>query len=97
MAALGPGMTLRVGQAWLAATLQLPVRCPARPAFPRAYLEQTAAVMAMLAAAPNPGTLAASFRQGRRATPTIAAILGAASRTGRLATTPDGRFTLRRA
>ena len=71
-----------------------------RPAFPRGYLEQTAAVMAMLAAAPgpvDPGSLAAAFRQGRRTTPTIAAILGAASRTGRLATTPDGRFTLRRA
>ncbi len=72
-----------------------------RPSFPSGEVEQTAAVMAALAYAIrplDPVSLAATFKQGRRIAPKIAAILSALARMGFAATADGGRtFALRRA
>ncbi len=72
-----------------------------RPSFPSGEVEQTAAVMAALAYAICPldaVSLGASFKQGRRVAPKIAAILSALARMGFAATADGGRtFALRRA
>jgi hypothetical protein len=72
-----------------------------KPLFPADDMAQTAAVMAALANAAAPldaAALAAQFRQGRRAGPKIASVLGALLRMGFVAN-PDGggTFSLRRA
>jgi hypothetical protein len=72
-----------------------------RPSFPSGEVEQTAAVMAALACAIRPldaVSLAATFKQGRRVAPKIAAILSALARMAFAATADGGRtFALRRA
>jgi hypothetical protein len=72
-----------------------------KPAFPRAEVEQTAAVMAELVAAGaplSPAALAGRFRQGRRAEPRVKAVLASLVRMGFVATEDSGAtFTLRRA
>jgi hypothetical protein len=72
-----------------------------KPLFPADDMAQTAAVMAALANAAAPldaASLASHFRQGRRAGPKIASVLGALLRMGFVAS-PDGggKFSLRRA
>src|SRR6476620_327894 len=59
-----------------------------KPSFPQGAVDQTAAVMAALAAAPAPlapGELAQLFRQGRRSEARIAATLASLARTGFIA------------
>jgi hypothetical protein len=72
----------------------------AKPSFPQGAVDQTAAVMAALAAAPAPlapGELAQFFRQGRRSEARIAATLASLARTGFIAALDNGaRFALRR-
>jgi hypothetical protein len=72
-----------------------------KPALPADDMGQTAAVMAALAAAEGPidaTALAASFRQGRRVEPKVAAVLLALARMGFAASADGGRtFALRRA
>jgi hypothetical protein len=72
-----------------------------KPALPADDMGQTAAVMAALASAAGPvdaAALAASFRQGRRVEPKIAAVLTALARMGFAASADNGRtFALRRA
>jgi hypothetical protein len=72
-----------------------------KPLFPTDDMAQTAAVMAALANASAPldaAALAARFRQGRRAGPKIASVLGALLRMGFVSTSDGGRsFSLRRA
>ena len=72
-----------------------------KPALPADDTGQTAAVMAALAAAKgplDPATLAATFRQGRRVEPKVAAVLMALARMGYVASPDRGRtFALRRA
>ena len=72
-----------------------------KPLFPTTDAAQTAAVMAALAAAPapvDPAALAASFRQGRRVEPKVAAVLRALARMGYVAALDGGRtYRLRRA
>jgi len=71
----------------------------AKSAFPTDDVAQTAAVMAVLAAATGPQnaiSVASSFRQGRRNLPKVEAVLAALTRMGFVAT-PDGQsFTFRR-
>ena len=64
-----------------------------KPMFPSGEVEQTAAVMAALASASCPLdalALAATFRQGRRVAPKIAAVLAALTRMGFAAVADDG-------
>jgi hypothetical protein len=72
-----------------------------KPAFPSGEVEQTAAVMAALAAtgrALDASALAAGFKQGRRVAPKIAAVLAALARMGFVASADGGAtFSLRRA
>lgn len=72
-----------------------------KPSLPADDTGQTAAVMAALAAAKgplDPAALAATFRQGRRVEPKVAAVLMALARMGYVATADRGRtFSLRRA
>jgi hypothetical protein len=71
----------------------------AKSAFPTDDVAQTAAVMAVLAAATIPQdaiSIASSFKQGRRSLPKVEAVLAALTRVG-LVGTPDGQsFTFRR-
>ena len=84
-----------------AVTLEAVPAAGPKPLFPTDDMAQTAAVMAALASAPAPldaGALAARFRQGRRAGPKIASVLGALLRMGFVTTADAGRsYTLRRA
>jgi hypothetical protein len=68
--------------------------------FPTSAIEQAAEVFAALAAARGPvdaATIAATYRQGKKAEPKIAAILAAAARIGEVATMDDSRtFQFRR-
>ena len=68
--------------------------------FPTSAIEQAAEVFSALAAARGPldaATIAASYKQGKKAEPKIAAILAAASRIGEVATLDGGRtFAFRR-
>jgi hypothetical protein len=77
-----------------------PAADKAKPSFPQGAVDQTAAVMAALAAAPAPlapGELAQFFRQGRRSEARIAATLASLVRTGFIAALDNGaRFALRR-
>ncbi|MBB5754047.1 class I SAM-dependent DNA methyltransferase [Prosthecomicrobium pneumaticum] len=70
-----------------------------KPLFPTGEVERTAAVMAALASAAGPAdaaSIAAGFRQGRRAEPHIQATLASLARMG-FASSPDGRrFMFRR-
>ncbi len=80
---------------------QAVVKAGPKPSFPTDNVEQTAAVMAALAAsasAMDADSLSAGFRQGRRAMPQIAAVLFALTRMG-FVTSSDGgtRFLLPRA
>jgi hypothetical protein len=72
-----------------------------KPNFPADEVAQTAAVMAALAAEAAPlgaDSLAARFRQGRRAVAKIGSVLGALQRMGFVGTADAGRsFSLRRA
>jgi hypothetical protein len=72
-----------------------------KPYFPTDEMAQTAAVMAALAEQSAPtdaASLAARFRQGRRAATKIASVLGALQRMGFVTTADAGRsFSLRRA
>ena len=73
-----------------------------KPSFPTKELEQTAAVLSMLASAGEPlgaTALAVRFKQGRRVLPQIEAVLAALVRVGGLAHSPDGGrgFMIRRA
>lgn len=70
----------------------------AKPAFPREALAQTASVMLALLDGEgiDVGTLAARFREGRRAEPQIAATLDALARLGAIVSAPDAGFRLRR-
>jgi hypothetical protein len=76
---------------------------PAGPksSFPTEDVMQTAAVMAALASASGPvdaDAIARSFKQGRKVSHKIAAVLAALSRVGYVTTTDGGRtFRLRRA
>jgi hypothetical protein len=71
-----------------------------KPRFPAGDVERTAAVFAMLAAAPEPidaAGLAARFSQGQRVEPQVRATLQALARMGHLAAQEGGRrFALRR-
>ena len=71
-----------------------------KPAFPTGDSDQTAAVMAALASATTPqdaASLAARFRQGRRAAPKVDAVLGALQRMGWVSSADAGRtWSLRR-
>jgi hypothetical protein len=73
----------------------------AKPAFPTNDQAQTAAVGLALANASEPldaGTVAATFRQGRRIAPKVEAVLAALARVGFVSTVDGGRtFVLRRA
>ena len=72
----------------------------AKPSFPAGDVEQAAAIMAALAAAPGPlgaDALAAGFKQGRRLAPKVEAILAAFARVGFAASADGRRFSLRRA
>jgi hypothetical protein len=76
-------------------TMHAPAEAAAgpKPSFPTSELEQTAAVMSVLAATTEPATptaLAVRFRQGRRVLPQIEAVLAALVRVGGLVTTQDG-------
>jgi hypothetical protein len=68
--------------------------------FPTSAIEQAAEVFAALAAARGPvdaATIAAAYKQGKKAEPKIAAILAAAARIGEVATMDGGRtFQFRR-
>ena len=80
---------------------QVAAKAGPKPSFPTDNVEQTAAVMAALAAsasAMDADSLSAGFRQGRRAMPQIAAVLFALTRMG-FVTSSDGgtRFLLPRA
>ncbi len=73
-----------------------------KPSFPTKELEQTAAVLSMLASAREPlsaTALAVRFKQGRRVLPQIEAVLAALVRVGGLVHSPDGGrgFLIRRA
>jgi hypothetical protein len=72
-----------------------------KPLFPTDDMAQTAAVMGALANASAPldaAAFAARFRQGRRAGPKIASVVGALLRMGFVGTSDGGRsFSLRRA
>ena len=72
-----------------------------RPTFPVEDVAQTAAVMSVLAAAAGPldaAAIASTFKQGRRVTPKVAAVLAALSRMGFVASVNNGKaFQLRRA
>ncbi|MBB6306003.1 class I SAM-dependent DNA methyltransferase [Xanthobacter tagetidis] len=72
-----------------------------RPAFPKGEMEQTAVVMAALAAAPgavDAATIAAGFRANAKTRGAVAAILTALFRIGVIATADGGKtFGLRRA
>jgi hypothetical protein len=72
-----------------------------KPNFPTDEMAQTAAVMAALAEQSAPidaASLAARFRQGRRAATKITSVLGALQRMGFVTTADAGRsFSLRRA
>jgi hypothetical protein len=72
-----------------------------KPPFPREDMAQTAAVMAVLAAASTPlaaSAIAAGFRQGKRIEPKVRAVLIALTRMGFLGTPDDGKtFLLPRA
>ena len=73
-----------------------------KPGFPTKELEQTAAVLSMLASAGEPlgaTALAVRFKQGRRVLPQIEAVLAALVRVGGLVHSPDGgrSFLIRRA
>ncbi len=80
---------------------EAPAAAGRRETFPADDFAQTAAVMAALASATAPlsaDVLAASFKQGRRIAPKVAAVLAALARTGYVATADGGRtFALRRA
>jgi SAM-dependent methyltransferase len=69
--------------------------------YPANEIEQTAAVMAVLASAMQPldaGAIAASFRQGRKTLKKVEAVLAALNNTGYLDSRDNGRsFLLRRA
>lgn len=71
-----------------------------KPTFPSDDVQQTAAVMAMLAdsiAPVNAATVAKRFRQGKKIEPAVSATLAAIARMGfAVATEKDGGFTLRR-
>ena len=73
----------------------------AKPSYPTDDLGQNIAVSTILAAALTPldaPTIAAAFKQGRKITPKVTAVLAALSRMGYLDTVDDGRsFALRRA
>ncbi len=73
----------------------------AKKAYPADDVEQTAAVMSVLAGATSPldaGAIAATFKQGRRSTAKISAVLNALARMGFANTTDGGKtFALRRA
>lgn len=68
--------------------------------FPTSAIEQAAEVFSALAAARGPvdaATIAAKYKQGKKAEPKIAAILAAAARIGEVATENGGRsFAFRR-
>jgi hypothetical protein len=68
--------------------------------FPTSAIEQAAEVFAALAAARGPvdaASIAAAYKQGKKAEPKIAAILAAAYRIGEVATLDEGRtFQFRR-
>lgn len=72
-----------------------------RPAFPKGEMEQTAVVMAALAAAPgavDAATITAGFRANAKTRSAVAAILTALFRIGVIATADGGKtFGLRRA
>src|SRR5205823_4337671 len=72
-----------------------------KPSFPQGAVDQTAAVMAALAAASSPlsaGELAQLFKHGRKSEARIAATLASLVRTGFIASLDNGaRFALRRA
>jgi hypothetical protein len=72
-----------------------------KPAFPFGAVEQTAAVMAALAAASAPlsaGELAQTFKQGRKVEARISATLASLARTGFIAVADGGKkFAIRRA
>jgi hypothetical protein len=72
-----------------------------KPAFPSGAVEQTAAVMAALAAASAPlsaGELAQAFKQGRKVEARISATLASLARTGFIAVADGGKkFAIRRA
>ena len=80
---------------------QVAAKAGPKPSFPADNVEQTAAVMAALAAsasAMDADSLSAGFRQGRRAVPQIAAVLSALTRMGFVTSTDGGtRFLLPRA
>jgi hypothetical protein len=64
-----------------------------KPGFPTRELEQTAAVLSVLAGAIEPMSataLAVRFKQGRRVLPQVEAVLAALIRVGGLVTSPDG-------
>ncbi len=73
----------------------------AKSAFPGEDVMQTAAVMAARASAQNPldaDAIARTFRQGKKVSHKIAAVLAALARVGYVTTTDNGRsFALRRA
>jgi DNA-binding IscR family transcriptional regulator len=72
-----------------------------KPSFPAEDVMQTAAVMAALAAASSPldaDAIARAFKQGRKISHKISAILAALARVGFVTTTDGGgTFRLRRA
>jgi hypothetical protein len=71
-----------------------------KPSFPADDIDQTAAVMRMLAdssGANSPAAIAARFRQGKRVEKKVAAVLTSLARMGVIATAQSGRaFTLHR-
>jgi hypothetical protein len=81
------------------ATLVAAEASSAKPSYPADESGQIAMVMAALAASARPldaAGVAATFRQGRRVEPKVAAVLGALTRMGAIAA-DRGRFALRRA
>ncbi len=68
-----------------------------KPSFPSDDMGQTAVVMAALAASPgpaSPATIAATFRQGKRAEPKVQSVLTSLSRMGVIASIDAGKAYL---